>query len=166
MIGHRGTRMMIKAMRKQRAAFAGLGSRGAALVEFAITAPLLLLIMVGTATFSLALNNYVTLTNAVGVGAQLFSICRGATTTPYTSTVNAVKAAAPNLTPADLTINLSVNGTACTNDSACQTALSSNATNPATVSATYPCNLVVMGHNYWTGSGSCTLSAQVTERIQ
>jgi Flp pilus assembly protein TadG len=178
--------MMIKAMCKRRAALAGLGNRGAALVEFAITVPLLLLVVLGTAYFGLALNNYVMLTNAVGVGAQLFSISAGTTNAPCSNTVSAVHAAAPNLTAANLPITLSVAGTACATsitatscpaatDTACQTALTNNASNPpttatATVSATYPCNLNFAVHsplvNNWAGPTSCTLSAQVTERIQ
>lgn len=158
--------MTTKALRKGRLALHRLGQTGAALVEFALLAPVLLLIMLGTAQFGIALNNYVMLTNAVATGAQLFSISRGTTSTPYTSTVSAIEAAAPNLKAASLTITLSVNGTSCTSDGACQTALTNNATNPATVSATYPCSLKVLQYNFWSGSGACTLQSQVTEPIQ
>src|ERR1700719_4691912 len=104
-----------------------VGDRGAALVEFALIAPMLLLIVLGTAQFGLTLGQYVMLTNAVGVGAMQFAVSRS-DTTPYTDTVNAVKAAATTLTPASLTITLSVGSpmTACTTDGACATALTSN----------------------------------------
>jgi Flp pilus assembly protein TadG len=141
-----------------------LGERGAALVEFALLAPVLLLILLGTAQFGLTLNQYVMLTNAVGVGAMQFAVSRS-DTTPYTDAVNAVKAAATTLTPANLTITLSVGSplTACGTDAACATALTSNVGQPAQVSATYPCNLHVMLYNF---APTCNLTFQVTERVQ
>jgi Flp pilus assembly protein TadG len=139
-----------------------LGERGAALVEFGLLAPVLLLILLGTAQFGLTLGQYVMLTNAVGVGAMQFAVSRS-DTTPYTDAVNAVKTAATILTPASLTITLSVNGTACGTDAACATALTSNVGQPAQVSATYPCNLHVMLYNF---APTCNLTFQVTERVQ
>ncbi len=67
-----------------------LGERGTALVEFGLLAPVLLLILLGTAQFGLTLNQYVMLTNAVSMGAMQFAISRS-DTTPYTDAVNAVK---------------------------------------------------------------------------
>jgi Flp pilus assembly protein TadG len=145
-----------------------LGNRGTALVEFALVAPMLLLIVLGTAQFGLTLGQFVMLTNAVGVGAMQFAVSRS-DTTPYTDTVNAVKAAATTLTPANLTITLSVGSplTACGNDAACATALTNNVGQPAQVLATYtatfPCNLLTT----WQGMAStCNLTSQVTERVQ
>jgi Flp pilus assembly protein TadG len=158
-----GTSDHPQAWRRVKASAGRLGKRGTVAVEFAIVVPVLLVILTGIAQFGLTLNQYVMLTNAVATGAQLFSISRGTTSTPYTSTVTAIEGAALTLTPANLTITLSVNGTACTTDSACQTALTNNATNPATVSATYPCSLQIAFYNFWPG---CALSSQVTELIQ
>jgi Flp pilus assembly protein TadG len=154
---------MIEAWRRVKASAGRLGKRGAVAVEFAIVVPVLLVILTGTAQFGLTLNQFVMLTNAVATGAQLFSISRGITSTPYTSTVSAIEAAAPSLTPANLTITLSVNGTACTTDATCQTALSNAATDPAIVTATYPCSLAIAFYNFWPG---CALQSQVTEAIQ
>jgi Flp pilus assembly protein TadG len=154
---------MIEAWRRVKASADSLGKRGAVVVEFAMLVPVLLVILTGTAQFGLTLNQSLMLTNAVAIGAQLFSISRGTTSTPYTNTVSAIKAAAPSLNPASLMITLSVNGTACTTDAQCQTALSNAATNPATVSATYPCSLAVAFYNFWPG---CTLASQVTQAVQ
>jgi Flp pilus assembly protein TadG len=154
---------MIEVWRRVKASAGPIGKRGTVVVEFAIVVPVLLVIMTGIAQFGLTLNQFVMLTNAVASGAQLFSVSRGTTPTPYTSTVSAIEAAAPGLIPANLTITLSVNGTACTTDAACQTALSNAATNPATVTATYPCSLQIALYNFWPG---CTLQSQVTEPIQ
>jgi Flp pilus assembly protein TadG len=73
-----------------------------------------------------------------------------------------------------LCMTLNVNGTACvTNadsvsaaqsaDSACTTALLSNAGSPAVISATYPCSLTVMQYDFWP---NCKLSAQLTELVK
>jgi Flp pilus assembly protein TadG len=51
--------------------------RGAAVVEFALALPILLLIAVGTAQFGLILNDYITMTDAVRTGARQFAISRG-----------------------------------------------------------------------------------------
>jgi Flp pilus assembly protein TadG len=136
----------------------GLGDRGAALVEFGLLAPVLLLILLGTAQFGLTLGQYVMLTNAVGVGAMQFAVSRS-DTTPSSDVWNAITTAASTLTPASLKMTLSVNGTACvTNassqgaaqaaDTTCMNALTNNVGQPAQVSATYPCDLKVMWYNF------------------
>jgi Flp pilus assembly protein TadG len=139
-----------------------LGERGAALVEFGLLAPVLLLILLGTAQFGLTLNQFVTLTNAVSIGGLQFALSRS-DTTPYTDAVNAVKNAAPSLKPASLTITLSVNGANCGTDAACMAALTNNVGQPSQVTATYPCNLQVMRYNF---APACNLTSQVTERVQ
>jgi Flp pilus assembly protein TadG len=150
--------------RFQAAKAKSLGERGAALVEFGLLAPALLLILLGTAQFGLTLNQFVTLTNAVSIGALQFALSRS-DTTPYTDAVNAVKSAATSLTPASLTITFSVGSplTACSTDATCATALTNNVGQPAQVTATYPCNLKVMAYNF---APTCNLSSQVTERVQ
>jgi len=135
---------------------------GNAAVEFALVAPLLCLLMMGMAYFGIALNNYVVLTDAVAAGARNLSLSRGAST-PYSSTTSLINNSAAGLTTASITVTVTVNGTACSTDTACQTALNSAQGQQANVSATYPCNLVVYGNNY---APSCTLSASTTERVE
>ena len=135
---------------------------GVAAVEFALLVPVLLAILVGMFVFGVALNNYVILTNAAQAGALQFAISRGAST-PWTNTRSETFGAAPSLTQASLTITLKVNGTACASDTACQTALSANAGQPASVQALYPCSLIVLAVNY---APSCTMTVNTTERIQ
>ena len=131
-----------------------LGNRGAALVEFALVAPMLLLIVFGTAQFGVTLGQYVMLTNAVGVGAMQFAISRG-DTTPSSDAWTAITTAASTLTPASIKMTLSVNATACvTNastlsaaqaaDTTCATALTNNVGKPAQVSASYTATFRVM----------------------
>jgi Flp pilus assembly protein TadG len=154
-----------------------LGNGGAALVEFALVAPMLLLIVFGTAQFGVTLGQYVMLTNAVGVGAMQFAISRG-DTTPSSDAWTAITTAASTLTAASIKMTLMVNATACvTNastlsaaqaaDTTCMNALTNNVGKPAQVSASYtatfPCNLLTT----WQGMAStCNLASQVTERVQ
>lgn len=132
--------------------------KATAAVEFAIIMPVLFLLVVGAGVFGIALDNYVKLTGATSIGARQLAISRG-DATPHTDTMNEIYGAAPGLTKASLTISL--NGTACATDAACNTALVAGV--PAQVIASYPCNLVVMGKNFAPG---CTLTANTTERVQ
>jgi Flp pilus assembly protein TadG len=143
-------------------------------VEFALLVPVLLLLLIGFFVFGLALNQYIMLWNGVGSGAMQFAVSSGASSTPATTTVAAIVDAAPTLTPADITITLTVgdnsacfSGTASSStaagDTACSTQLAANAGNPAVVLATYPCSLTVMEYDFL---ADCKWSAQVTELVQ
>ena len=147
---------------------------GQALVEFALVLPVLLLVVTGITTFGIALNNYMQLTQAVGIGAQALSVGRGNTTDPCSTVSTAVIAAAPYLLSTSLSFttkiytsssaSTSYSGTSCSSSST-TTGAAGNLTQgqAAVVTATYPCSLAVFGANYAT---TCSLSAQVTEIIQ
>lgn len=134
--------------------------RGLAALEFAIVAPALLLVVFGGTECGIVMSEYFTLTNAVGNGAMQFASSAGVDATPYTDAVSAITTAAPNLTP--LTITLSVNGTTCTTDAACTTALSSG-TGYATAKAVYSC---VASQVIYVVIPNCSLTSQQTERVQ
>jgi Flp pilus assembly protein TadG len=55
---------------------------GSQLVEFAVVAPLLLVLILGIATLGIGLNNYITLTDAVSQGSRAFAASTGVTGTP------------------------------------------------------------------------------------
>jgi Flp pilus assembly protein TadG len=149
--------------------------RGAVIVEFAILAPVLLLILVGIMIFGLALNQYATLWNAVGASAVQFAF--SGNSSPATLAWNVLAGAAPTFTTgvscsSGLCLTLYVNGTACaTNvdsataaasaDSACYGDLQPGGI-PAQVVATYPCTLQVLQYNFYP---NCQLTAQVTELV-
>ncbi len=135
---------------------------GSPAVEFALVAPVLLLLMFGIVTFGIAINNYIELTDGVRSGGRTLAISRSSST-PYTSTTSAITSSAANLTAANINITVTVNGTACSSDSGCSTALSGAAGDTATVSATYPCNLTVLSVNYAPG---CTLTATTKDLIE
>ncbi len=161
-----------------KAGIAGTGLRvardasGTSAVEFALMLPVVLALMLGCVVFGVGFNNYLMVTTAAEAGTFQLTVSRG-DSTAYSDTVNAVKGAAPALTPSQLTITVTVNGTACSSDSACQTALTSAAGQQGTVSVSYPYSLSIIktfmqafpgwGANY---SSNITLTSQSTGRIQ
>lgn len=166
---------MRRKSRRQRASFAPRVIRrdvrgllrdhsGAQAVEFALIAPLLLMLIMGIIQFSITLNNYIELTEGVRTGARNLAISRAmASATPYSTTVSNISASAGNLTAGNITVTVSVNGTTCSSDSTCSTALSSAAGETASVTATYPCNLTVMGVNFLP---TCTLQSQTSDLVE
>lgn len=138
------------------------GEGGGALVEFALVLPVFMLVMTGVFSIGNAYSNQLTLTQAVGAGAQYLQQIRTSTTDPCNDTFAVIKNAAPNLNASNITVTITINGTAPTQTgNSCAGAQSSLGQQvPVTVAATYPCNVSVYGMNF---SSSCQLSAQVTE---
>ncbi len=135
---------------------------GTALIEFAFVMPLLMMMLVGMFMFGITIHDYISVTGAAEAGMLQLTVSRG-DTTPWTDTTNVIYAAAPTLTKASLTVTVSVNGTACTSDATCVTALSTAAGLPASVTVRYPCKLKVLDINYL---NNCTVSATPTGRVQ
>jgi Flp pilus assembly protein TadG len=134
--------------------------RGVTILEFAIAAPVMLALAIGTFKFGAAMTHQVVLTNAAAQGALTLALSRG-TTTPYSSMTTAINNAASTLTTASITTTVTINGTACSTNTACATLMTAGAT--AVVRTTYPCDLSVMGINYKSG---CTISAQTAQMVQ
>jgi Flp pilus assembly protein TadG len=136
------------------------GEEGSALVEIALTLPMLLGVLTAICTFGVGFNNQLTLTSAVGAGAQHLALIRTTTSDPCADTLAAIEGAAPNLTPASISLSFSLNGTnvsgtSCTGD---QQYLVQG--EPVTVTAKYPCALAVYGTKF---TNACQLTAKVTE---
>jgi Flp pilus assembly protein TadG len=114
--------------------------KGAAAVEFALVAPVLLLIVLGVAQFGWLLGNYLMVANAASSGARYFASQRG-TANPYSATQTQVQTSAGTLSSANLTIATSVNGATCTSDSTCASDLTSaggtSSVGTASVTVTY-----------------------------
>jgi len=83
-------------------------SSGQALLEFAIVAPLLLLLALGMLVFGIALNQQLVLSNATEIAAQQVAISRGSTTSVCTIAETAFVNAAPDLNSSNLTFTLSL----------------------------------------------------------
>ena len=134
--------------------------RGVSILEFAIAAPVMLALAIGTFKFGAAMMHQVVLTNAAAQGATTLALSRG-TATPYTSTTTAISNAASSLTTASITTTVTINGSTCSTNTACSALMTAGVT--AVVRTTYPCDLSVMGINY---KSSCTISAQTAQMVQ
>jgi Flp pilus assembly protein TadG len=135
---------------------------GTAMLEVGLVLPLLLALAYGTCQFGFVCGAFVWLTNAAAAGAQTFAICGAEAAdgtpcpTPYTTTHTAVQNAAGFLA-SHSTLTITVNGTACTSDATCTTALqnqmptatsSSTPNVPAAVTVKYPCpNLLLISQS-------------------
>ena len=99
------------------------GDEGGTLVETAVTLPILLLIITGIFAFGIALNNYLELTDAVGISARTLAISRGQTTDPCATVVSAFYKAAPTLQDSQSYVlafvlnGTSYSGTSCSSSS-------------------------------------------------
>ncbi len=143
----------------------GTGEEGQALLEFAVSLPILLVVVTGILAFGLVLNNYVMLTNATDNGARALAISRGQTTDPCATMVNAVYAAAPVLRQSGYTFAITLNGAKYTGTTCNSSAAVANMVQgaQAQVTVSYPCSLAMYGMNAAPG---CALQAQTTELIQ
>ncbi len=142
------------------------GEQGSALVEIALIMPALLAVMTAICAFAVAFNNQLTLTQAVGAGAQYLQTIRTTATDPCAQTLTAIENAAPSLKGTSISLSLSINGTPETGSTcagATSTLLAAQG-DPVSVSATYPCILSIMPAGYGTKFiSNCQLQAKVTE---
>jgi len=141
------------------------GEEGNALVEFTLVLPILIMVVLGIYIVGIAYNNQTVLTNAVNIGGNYLSTLTPSNTTdPCADTFTQIKNAAGILTPGSIKVSFSLEGTSvpaaynpsCGGD---QSLLSSKAN--VTVTATYPCNLVIEGINF--APSGCNLYATITE---
>ena len=142
--------------------------KGQALVEFALSLPLLLLIISGIFAFGIAMHSYLELTEAVAVGGRLLAVSRGQTTDPCALTATAVSNAAPLLTASNLSYTLVLNGTTYSGSSCSSSSTTSGAAgnlvqgSSATITVTYPVNLTVFGNLV----PNINVTSQITELVQ
>jgi Flp pilus assembly protein TadG len=144
--------------------FIDRGEEGGALVEMAVTLPVLFLVMTGIFSFSIALYQKLELAQAVSTGSRFLATDRG-DTDPCASTATKVYAAAPSLSPSGMTFSFVLTGTSGTSTTystaSCSGAVMATG-GSAQLKITYPCTLQVYGVNF----SGCSLSTAVTEVIQ
>jgi Flp pilus assembly protein TadG len=141
---------------------------GSALVEIALVTPVLMAVVTGICSFAIGFNNQLTLTSAVGAGAQHLQLIRATTSDPCADTLTAIEAAAPSLKASGIKLSLaitSISGTGTTSTTETGSSCPGGAAlltqqEPVTVSATYPCALAIYGTTF---TNKCQLSAQVSE---
>jgi Flp pilus assembly protein TadG len=117
------------------------GDRGSALFEFAMVLPLLSMLLVGIIYGGVTFYDYLTLADAVAVGARTLATNRSAGTGPPTACAlgeTALTNAATNLKTPSITI--AAEAFTGTGGSTCSALVAGDA---VTMSATYPCNLTI-----------------------
>jgi Flp pilus assembly protein TadG len=119
---------------------------GQTMTELVLVLPILLVLVLAIAQFGVAFNNYITLTDAARAGARVGSVSR-ISSTPASDCVNAVKNAASNLNPSNLSVTCTSPWTVGSD---------------VTVSASYPYAISLLG--WVVASGS--LSATMRERVE
>lgn len=136
------------------------GEEGAALIETALTLPILLGVVTGICSFGVGFNNQLALVSAVGAGAQHLQLIRTTSADPCAETLTAIEAAAPQLTPANITLSLNLDGTTVSGSSCQGDQVYLVQGQQITVTAKYPCALAIYGTSF---TNACQLSAKVTE---
>ncbi len=142
---------------------------GQSVLEFALTLPVLLLVVTGITAFGVAFNNSIILTEATSIGARQLTVSRGQTLDPCQTFSGAVFAAAPLLKQSNMTFTISLNGTTYTGTTCAGSASSGAPSNMVlgtnvVVTVTYPLSLNVYGMRVVpTGS---LLTAKMTELMQ
>jgi len=141
--------------RGNRAAGHG-GEEGSALLEFAVTLPMLMIVLLGTASFSLALYYMQQIGNAtssaamaVGGEAGLFP-----NNDPCAAAKSFVTQSLPNLKPASIALTLTITDTSLSTDKytgtgstfSCSTAPSMEANYPVTLTVSYTYSWLPIPH--------------------
>jgi Flp pilus assembly protein TadG len=140
-------------------------TQGGALIEFAVTLPILLLTITGVFSFSTVIYQKLELTEAVCSGGRVMAADRGATD-PCADTVAAIEAAAPTLSPSSLSFRFQINGgTATTTTSCTGTSGASNMTAGGTASVGAEITSCTLKAYKYTFPG-CVISSQVVEEVQ
>jgi TadE-like protein len=156
--------------------------QGGAIVEMAVAMPVMLTVLTGVFSISVALYQKLLLSSAVSRGGAVLQLERG-DTDPCTTAVNAIYAAAPGLSKSNLTITFTLGGTNTSGTITGGTAYPGTAQQgvaptctaagsaggaplqagwPAQIQATYPCSFAIYGVHL----GSCTLKSTIAEVIQ
>jgi Flp pilus assembly protein TadG len=136
---------------------------GQALVEFALVLPVLLMIVTGITSFGIVFYRYVTLTDAVRVGARTLALQRG-NSSPCTSAANQTVASAVDVGLTNSQLTFSYNGTPFYVSSTCSgSGATWNQGDSVTVQATIPYSLSIFGVITIT---SGHLTAQATDAVE
>jgi len=136
--------------------------RGSALAETAVSMPIILLVMTGIFSFSVALHQKLALAEAVSAGGRVLAVERG-DTDPCQKATDAIYAAAPTLSKSNLQISYVIDGVAVgSNVTSCANNPNMTAGRTAQIIASYPTAVSVYGKSF----GSLSLQTKISEAIQ
>ena len=142
---------------------------GSAMVEMALVLPIMLLMLTGTFSVSIALYQKLQLAEAMSSAGRFLASDRGAAD-PCADTVTKLDAASPGLASSKIGITISIDGASYgTNTSTVSCTAAGGANNPlmpagsvATIQTTYPCALSI----YNIKGLSCSIGEQIGEVVQ
>lgn len=123
---------------------------GQSMVEFALVAPVLLLLVLGIVQFGIVLNNYMALTDAVRAGSRQAAVGRTAAD-PIGEAVDRVRGAAGHLDQSELDVTVTPSDPSTWQQGG-----------DVTVEATYPYEISLLGLVVKSGQ----LTSQTTERVE
>ena len=142
-------------------------AEGNALVEIAVTMPIVFMLLTGVFSLTLALSQKVELTEAVANGGRNLAVERGFTD-PCKDVTQTIDNTLLGLDTTKLTLSYNINGdaygsgvTSCPGTGGGQNADMAQG-KTATITASYPCFITVYGAPLM----SCTLGTQISEVIQ
>ena len=137
------------------------GDEGQALMETALALAIVVLpLITGIFSLGLAFEQQQALTQAVGLGGAYLSQADSTTTDPCAGVFAAITGSAPQLHAANISLNITMNGTPEPGNSCSGTQTNLKAGTNVSVAATYPCKIGIYGMNL---VPNCQLSATVTE---
>jgi Flp pilus assembly protein TadG len=150
-------------------------NEGGSLVEFALVAPLMIMLITGMFSLGLALNNYMVITNGANAGARAFALSRGVTVTnssgttsqitdPCAYAVQIAQQAAPNLnsSSASFAITWTPNGGTAKSYTTTCSGITLSSGDTVQMQVTYPFSVMVFG---WSPT-SLNMTQQTTELVQ
>ncbi len=158
----------------------GAGEEGQALVEFALVASMLLVVVTGILIFGIFEMQLMSLTEGVNSAGRVLAVSAGLTLDPCAAAAQAVQNAAPLISPSNLSYQIVLNPTPASGSTTNQTysgasCSSSSATTGAagylvsggsvTVTAyDNKCSLAIFGKNFL--PGGCQIYQTITEIVQ
>lgn len=134
---------------------------GQSLIEFTLAAPFLLILATGMVSFGLALRSFIVLTYGSNIAAETVAMSRGITSDPCATVSSALNGAAPSLTASNISLTVTLNGTAYSGTSCTSATTNMVQGTTAQVTAAYPCALAVYGMNV-----SCGIATKSAQMIQ
>lgn len=112
--GSWGARVKARTIARRTRACMRPGEEGAALVEFALVVPMMLVVITGMFSVVIALINYQQLGNATNGAAQVLITARGILTDPCASVESAVTSTLPTWSPTKFTYTVTLTNSAGT----------------------------------------------------
>ena len=152
---------------------------GVQLVEFALVAPMLFVLLLGIVFLGIALNNYIVLTDSINAGSRAMALSRGQTTPALAGTdpcayaVQVANSDATSLNTGNISYTITYTALGASSSTSYTTTCSGlvlHSQDTITVQGTYPAIIPTLtssnGVFVWTRLGSINLVAHTSQLVQ